>query len=246
MKRASLVIGFVLLMWLLGFAPCLSAFPAATDEQIAQACSVDAPKGSTMLPSRMPEIPFDKMTEAQKEVALSEFATRIPDDFHKASTTTTPRVTPPYSTLLRSPEVLRQMKRLNVYLQDHSALPMKLRQFIIMMTARQWSVQYTYGVHCPQAVQAGISLETARAIGEGRRPVEMAADEEIVYDFIDELHRNQSVSDETYARALAKFGEQGIVDMVSLNGWYTFFLMTANVVRVPWRQGTPNIPMFPH
>ena len=44
----------------------------------------------------------------------------------------------------------------------------------------------------------------------------MAEDEEIAYDFSTELHSNHSVSDATYARALAKFGEQGIVDMVGL------------------------------
>jgi len=250
MNRTLLGFGFAVL----GFAVSAQgvfARPAVSEEEAVQACSVDAIKGVTMPADRMPQIPFDKMTPDQKKAAIDGFSVREADDFHKASTTNTPVVTPPYAVLLRSPEVLLHMKRLNVYLQDHSSLPMKLRQFVVMITARQWSVQYTYAVHCPQAVQAGISPETARAIGEGRRPVGMAEDEQLVYDFLDELDRTHSVSDETYARALEKFGEQGIVDMVSLHGWYTFFLMNANVARIPWRNdktGKPatSLPVFPH
>lgn len=251
MKRVSFGIALAALIGLTVFPQRVSARPGVSEEEAEQACSVDAAKGIAVPQDRMPQIPFDKMSEDQKKAAIDGFSVREADDFHKASKTATPVVNPAYAVLLRSPEVLLHMKRLNVYLQDHSSLPMKLRQFVVMMTARQWSVQYTYAVHCPQAVQAGISVETARAIGEGRRPLGMAEDEQIVYDFIDELDRTRSVSDGTYARALEKFGEQGIVDMVSLHGWYTFFLMNANVARIPWRNdktGKPatSLPTFPH
>ena len=49
----------------------------------------------------------------------------------------------------------------------------------------------------------------------------MGEDEEILYDFCLELQRNQSVSDATYARAVSKFGEKGVIDTVSLTGYYT-------------------------
>ena len=65
----------------------------------------------------------------------------------------------------------------------------------------------------------------------------MAEDEEIAYDFCMELHRNRSVSDATYARALSKFGEQGIVDMVGLNGYYTLIAMVLNTARTPLPAG---------
>jgi len=38
----------------------------------------------------------------------------------------------------------------------------------------------------------------------------MPEDQEVIYDFCDEFHRNQSVSDAISAKALAKFGERGI------------------------------------
>ena len=52
-------------------------------------------------------------------------------------------------------------------------------------------------------------------------------------DFCTELHHNKSVSDATYGRALAKFKEQGIIDLVGINGYYTFLSMVMNVARTP-------------
>jgi 4-carboxymuconolactone decarboxylase len=87
----------------------------------------------------------------------------------------------------------------------------------------------------------------ARAIAEGRRPESMVDEEAILYEFCTELQRNQSVSDATYARTLERFGEQGIVETVSLMGYYTMISMVLNTARTPLPAGVkPAIPAFPH
>src|SRR5205814_122030 len=83
----------------------------------------------------------------------------------------------------------------------------------------------------PLAEKAGLKPEIAQAVADGRRPSGMAADEEIVFDFCSELHANKSVSDATYQRALEKFGEQGIIDLTAVNGYYSFNAMILNVAR---------------
>lgn len=234
MVRHRLVyLGLVLLMASPVLAAAQAAPPSVTVEQIAQGCSG---AGVAMLPTRMPEIPADKMTEAQKQTLI---------EFQKVRGTAR-GVFGPYVALFRSPEVLLHTVRLGYYLQFKSALPEKLKQFIIAITARRWTQQYMWNVHCPGAVRAGLSPDIAKALLNGRRPPGMSEDEELVYDFCDELHRNQSVSDATYARALSKFGEEGIVDMIGLNAYYSFLAMVANVARLPVGSGTtPNLPGFP-
>ena len=64
----------------------------------------------------------------------------------------------------------------------------------------------------------------------------MSEDEAAVYYLCDELHRNQSVSDATYARALSRFGEQGIIDIVGVNGGYSLLAMVMNTARTPRRR----------
>ena len=184
---------------------------------------------------RMPEIPPDKLTAEQKK-AVEEFVAG--------------RGTPvfgPFVPLLRSPEVMLRAKAMGDYLRYKSVLPPRLNEFAILITARQWTQQYEWAVHYPIATKAGLNAEVGKAVLEGRRPQGMAEDEEIIYEFCIELHRNQSVSDATYARALAKFGEQGIIDLVGVNGYYTFLAMVLNTSRTPVPKGSTNALVgFPH
>ena len=190
---------------------------------------------STGSADRMPEIPPDKMTEAQKKAAEEFAAGRgVP-------------VFGPFIPLLRSPEVMLRAKAMGDYLRYKSVLPPKLNEFAILITARQWTQQYEWAVHYPIAIKAGLSAEIAKAVLEGRRPQSLPEDEEIIYEFCMELHRNQSVSDATYARALSKFGEQGVIDLVGVNGYYTFLAMVLNTARTPVPKGsTSALPGFPH
>ena len=62
-------------------------------------------------------------------------------------------------------------------------------------------------------------------------------EEEILYTLWDELQRNQSVSDATYARAVAKFGEAGVIDTLGITGYYTMLAMVLNTARTPLPDG---------
>jgi 4-carboxymuconolactone decarboxylase len=101
------------------------------------------------------------------------------------------------------------------------------------MTARHWTQQFQWYAHCQHALKAGLDPDIIDAIAEGRRPAALAEDEGIAYDFLTELFANQSVCDATYERTLAKFGEQGVIDLVTLVGFYTMLAMVMNVARTP-------------
>ena len=221
-------------------SPAAPSAPAAMkDDAARQLCESGGSSVGATLADRMPDIPIDKFTDEQKKV-LTEFAAARGGERGG-------NVFGPYVALIRSPEVLRYTEQLGNYLQYKSVLPPKIRQFIMAITARQWSQEYMWGVHCPQSLKNGVSGETVKALAEGRRPTGMPEDEAIVYDFMDELPRNQSVSDKTYSLALSKYGEQGIIDMIGLNGYYTYIAMVLNATRHPVNAGAkPGLPVFPH
>jgi 4-carboxymuconolactone decarboxylase len=54
----------------------------------------------------------------------------------------------------------------------------------------------------------------------------MSDDEAAVYEFCIQLHRTRNVDDATFNRALALFGEQGVVDLIGVSGYYTAVSMT--------------------
>jgi 4-carboxymuconolactone decarboxylase len=148
--------------------------------------------------------------------------------------------------MLRSPEMINRARGLSDYLRFKSSLPPRLSELVILITAREWAQQYEWNAHHPLALKGGLDPAIAKAVGEGRRPEKMAEDEAILYDFCMELHRNRSVSDATYARAVGKFGEQGVVDAVGLSGWYTLVAMVLNTARTPLPDGAaPAIAPFP-
>jgi 4-carboxymuconolactone decarboxylase len=201
------------------------------------ACILLLVVGAAVAQDRMPPIPKDKMTEAQKQ-AYDE-VTSGPRGAGGAEG--------PFVPLLRSPELMSRLQKAGEYLRFHNTIGPKLTEFVILLTARQWTQQYEYDVHQVNGAKAGIKQETIKAITEGRRPVGMEPDEEIAYDFCSELRQNQSVSDATYARAVSKFGEQGVIDMTGLVGYYTTLAMIMNVARSPLPEGKkPPLTAFPH
>jgi 4-carboxymuconolactone decarboxylase len=187
-----------------------------------------------MAQDRMPEITLDQMTEAQRKAAEQFAAGRGTPVFG------------PFVPLLRSPEVMLCAKAMGDHFRFHNALPLKLSEFVILITARHWSQQFEWTHHHPIAVEAGLKEEIIMALAEGRRPEGMSSDEVLVYDFCIELLRNHSVSDATYGQARDRFGEQGVIDMVGTVGYYTFQSMVMNTARTALPKGLAlELPLFP-
>jgi 4-carboxymuconolactone decarboxylase len=152
----------------------------------------------------------------------------------------------PFIAALRSPELMTRLQRLGEYLRYRNALGARLTELAILFTARAWTQQFEWALHVDAAARRGISRTTIAAIARGRRPAQMAADEAIVYDFLRELNETQAVSDPTYARALAAFGEAGVVDLTALAGYYTTLAMILNVARTPLPPGKrPSLRPLP-
>ena len=108
---------------------------------------------------------------------------------------------------------------------------------VILITAREWTQQYEWHAHHPLALKAGLKPEIADAIAQGYRPVGMAEDEEIVYDTATEILREKRVSDRTYRRAVTKFGEQGVIDLLGIVGYYNFLAIVMNTTRAAMPEG---------
>ncbi|WP_332877182.1 carboxymuconolactone decarboxylase family protein [Massilia sp. S19_KUP03_FR1] len=137
----------------------------------------------------------------------------------------------PFIPLLRSPELMEAAQRMGEYLRYRSAIGVRLSELAILVTARVWNQQVEWAIHAPIAVQVGIPADVIAAIARRERPATMLVDEAVVHDFCVELHRDKRVSDRVYADALALFGEHGVVDLMGINGYYTFLAMVMNTAQ---------------
>jgi 4-carboxymuconolactone decarboxylase len=169
---------------------------------------------------RMAEIPLDKMSPAQRTIAEAILSG--------------PRKTMsgPFNAWLRSPELADRLQKVGEYVRFNTSLDKRVNEMAILMTARYWGSQYEWYAHVPLAIKAGLDPAVVAAIGAGRTPEQMKEDEAIVWEFTTQLRRDHGVDDEIYAKALDKFGEAGIMDLVAVNGYYDVVSMTLNVAHV--------------
>jgi 4-carboxymuconolactone decarboxylase len=133
----------------------------------------------------------------------------------------------------RSPELADRLQKVGEYIRFNTSLDKRVNEMAIIMTAQAWGSQYEWHAHAPLALKAGLDPAIIAAIGAGRKPDNMKDDEAIVWEFSTQLRRDHGVDDAIYARALEKFGEAGIMDLVAVNGYYDVVSMTLNVARVP-------------
>jgi 4-carboxymuconolactone decarboxylase len=184
---------------------------------------------------RMPPIPADKLSDVQKK-AMEEVIAGPRGTF-----------VGPFVPLLRSPDLMSRLQKVGEYLRYNTKLGPNISEFVILIAARQWTQQFEWDSHDKLALKAGVKPEIIAAVAEGRRPVGMTDDEEMAHDFCIELHHNRCVSDACYARIVKRFGEQGVIDMIALCGYYTLLGMVMNVARTPLPGGKPApLAEFPH
>jgi 4-carboxymuconolactone decarboxylase len=143
----------------------------------------------------------------------------------------------PFNVQLRSPEMGDLGQQFGAATRFATAVPRKFYELAIIITARHWTSQFEWLAHHRSALQAGLSPAIADAIAEGRRPAAMPPDEEAVYNFATELLDKKQVSDSAFAAAKTLLGERGVVDLISVMGWYGTVSMLLNVDRYPLPEG---------
>jgi 4-carboxymuconolactone decarboxylase len=113
-----------------------------------------------------------------------------------------------FSVLVRGRELMNAYRTFGDYLRFKASVGNKLTEFIILVTAREWTQDFEWNFHVPLARKEGIGQEIIDAIADGRRPSGMSEDVEICHNLVTELQRCKRVSDATYARAVERFGEK--------------------------------------
>ncbi len=186
----------------------------------------------TLLPERMPPIPEAQRTPAQQQAAALICAG--------------PRgaVKGPYHCILRSPGLTTPMQELGAYIRFECKLELRINEMAALITARHWSCQFEWQAHEKHARAEGLADHIITAIAEGRRPDNMAEDEAVTYDFVSELLARHGVCDATYARGIKQFGEERLMDLMGVTGYYSALALIMNVARtrIPGRDDLPLVP----
>lgn len=149
--------------------------------------------------------------------------------------------------LMQSPELLDRVLKVGEYLRFESPLDGRIRELVTCAVARHAGNQFEWLAHAQAAIKAGASAQTVESLRLGARPLGLPADEECALDFTRELLQTQGVSEPTWQRSLAQFGEKGAVELTALIGYFVMVSWLMNVGHTPalaGAQGEP-LPAFP-
>ncbi|WP_407654893.1 carboxymuconolactone decarboxylase family protein [Brenneria populi] len=148
---------------------------------------------------------------------------------------------PPFEPLLRSPELMSHAQKMGEYLRYRSAIGPRLSELAILITARNWSQEVEWAIHAPIAERQGISKQAIIRINNNQTPAFDLEDEKVVYAFCQEIHEKKIVSDDTWNKAITLFGERGVIDLIGINGYYTFLSMIMNASQTPAPETTHSL-----
>jgi 4-carboxymuconolactone decarboxylase len=223
---------------MLGIVAAAGHALSGTSEQTASGAARQTPQASRgTLPgdihpdtgNRFPAIKREQLDEAGKKLYD---ARGVADGFG------------PGAIRLYSPPVAAAMTAVNDYLRRKSGLDPRLVELAILVTAREMDSQYVWTAHEPAAQKAGLEQQIIDVV-RYRRPLTGLGDKEAVIVQLgrDSIGRHRVGSD-PFARAVKLFGNQGVVDIVSLMGDYAATTILLNVADQHVRpQQTPLLPM---
>jgi len=137
----------------------------------------------------------------------------------------------PFVDLLASPELMTRVSAVGEYLRYRSALPPRLSEFAILVTAAHWRQSFEWEIHAPIALEAGIPQTVIDALWSRQMPANLDDDHKVLYDLCTELHRERGVSPATHERAIASLGEQATMDAIGICGYYALLAMVLNTPR---------------
>lgn len=168
---------------------------------------------------RLPELNEAKLSPEQKTIY---------DDIMRLRG----RVRGPFAVWLRNAELAAGALKLQELFASQVKTERRLVQLMILVAARFAGAQYAWYIHEPHALQHGISREIVEAIRQRRTPDFTREDERLVYDITLELNTTHQLSEPTFNRGMALFGEEQMVELVSGVGFYAMVAMTLNAFDV--------------
>jgi 4-carboxymuconolactone decarboxylase len=153
------------------------------------------------------------------------------------------RIQGPLRAALHSAELAERWSALGELLRYRTTLPPRLSELAILVTGRACQSPFEWYAHRLEAEKAGIEPHVIEALLAQHHPAGLSPDDDVVVRYASELNRDNSVSDATYAQALARLGERTVVELTALVGYYTMVAMTLNAHEIPLPEGVE--PAFP-
>jgi 4-carboxymuconolactone decarboxylase len=149
-----------------------------------------------------------------------------------------------FRTLNVHEELASRMRPLGAGILGHGKVEPRLREIVIHRTCARSGAEYEWGVHVLAfGKPLGLSDDqiAATAHGAADDPAWSESDS-LLIALADELHDTATVSEELWAKLSTRFGDEELLELLIVAGWYRLLSYVINAVRIqpePWAARFP-------
>lgn len=129
---------------------------------------------------------------------------------------------------LRSPELARRAQKLGELLRFDTSLEPHLTELAILVCGRHWTSHHEWTAHKALGLKAGLEPEVIADIAARRVPRLRCERQRVVHDVSLALLTSGRIGAKLYERGTAQLGEQGMVELVGVLGYYCLVALTLN------------------
>lgn len=149
-----------------------------------------------------------------------------------------------FSTLAHHPKLMKRFLVFGNHVLGKSTLAPRDRELLILRTGWNCRAPYEWGQHVAVARGSGVTDDEITRITEGADAGGWAPRDALLVRAADELHRDQTLSDATYAGLARHYDERELLDIVFTVGQYHLVSMALNTFGVERDDGVTGVP-FP-
>ena len=139
----------------------------------------------------------------------------------------------PFNAMLYAPAVGHALQELGVAIRFRTELTPRIREMAILVVARHWESGYERAAHEPIGRDAGLTEREIEALRDGTDPGFLDPAENVAYSVVRSLTSRGDLDDQQYADARAVLGEQALVELSTLVGYYATLALQMRIFRVP-------------
>jgi 4-carboxymuconolactone decarboxylase len=143
----------------------------------------------------------------------------------------------PFNAFVHAPGVGRRLSSLGQVLRFETSIERRLSEVAIITVGARWKAEFEWWAHARMAREHGVADDVVDAIGRGEEPPFAADDERTVYTVARQLTDDGQLDQEAFAAAQRLLGAAGVVELVSLCGYYTLVSFLLNAFTVPLPPG---------
>ena len=139
----------------------------------------------------------------------------------------------PFNAFVTAPDAGQRLSALGATLRFGTSIERRLSEVAIITVGARWRAEFEWWAHARMAREYGVAEAVVDAIGRGEDPPFEADDERAVYTVARQLSQSGRLDQETYDAAHRLLGNAGMVELVSLCGYYTLVSFLLNAFAVP-------------